>query len=351
MTELDEIHLALDERRRVILRAIVTEFIANGQPVGSKRVVDVTGLDVSAATVRNEMAVLEDLGYVTQPHTSAGRMPTDLGYRAFVNELGQPGAMDAPEREVVQELLGSANDVEDLLARTTHVLSQLTRLVSLVIAPAMDAARLRLVELLPMSATSAMLLLVTDTGRVDKRYVAFAESVKAAELERVRTVLGEHVRGHRMAEVTDLLRALVDDSPAELRAVFETLADATSANMVDEPVHKVFVGGRAALAGLGFESEELSRVLGLLEEEVEIARLLAADDGDGEGANEPRVLIGEENTVEELQSAALVSQRYRLVSAGSLGVLGSTRMDYARVLSAVRSVAAELQQTLATLDD
>lgn len=350
MTELDEIHLALDERRRVILRAIVTEFIANGQPVGSKRVVDVTGMDVSAATVRNEMAVLEELGYVTQPHTSAGRVPTDLGYRAFVNELGQLGDMEGPEREVVQELLGSANDVEDLLARTTHVLSQLTRLVSLVIAPAMDAARLKLAELLPMSATSAMLLLVTDTGRVDKRYVAFSESVKPADLERVRTVLGEHVRGHRMAEVTDVLRGLVEDAPAELRGVFETLADATSANMVDDPVHKVFVGGRAALAGLGFESEELSRVLGLLEEEVEIARLLAAND-DSDGDNEPRVLIGEENTVEELQSAALVSQRYRLVSAGSLGVLGSTRMDYARVLSAVRSVAAELQQTLATLDD
>lgn len=349
MTDPEDAHLELDTRRRVILHAIVAEYIADGQPVGSNRVVEVTGLDVSAATVRNDMAVLEELGYVTQPHTSAGRVPTDLGYRAFVNELGARSDQDGKQREVVQELLGSAHDVEDLLARTTHVLSQLTRLVSLVIAPAMDAARLKLVELLSMSATSAMLLLVTDTGRVDKRYVAFDEPIRPGDLERVRTVLAEHVRGHRMAEVTDVLRQIVEDAPADLRHVVATLADATSTNIVDDPIHKVFVGGRAALAGLGFEEEELSRVLGLLEEEVELARLLGIDEDD-ETDSGPRVLIGEENQAEELQSAALVSQRYRLVSAGSLGVLGSTRMDYAKVLSAVRSVADELQQTLATLD-
>ncbi|MDX1511853.1 MAG: heat-inducible transcriptional repressor HrcA [Nitriliruptorales bacterium] len=350
MTDLDDTHQALDERRRVILHAVVTEYIADGHPVGSNRVVEVTGLDVSAATVRNEMAALEEMGYLTQPHTSAGRIPTDLGYRYFVNDLGQRAEQEGQQREVVQELLGSAHDVEDLLARTTHVLTQLTRLVSLVIAPAMDAARLRLVELLPMSASSAMLLMVTDTGRVDKRYITFDESVRPDDLDRVRGVLAEHVRGHRMAEVTDVLRRIVDEAPAELRGIVSSLVEATSANMVDDPVHKVFVGGRAALAGLGFEEEELSRVLGLLEEEVELARLLGIDDEDA-GDTGPRVLIGEENQVEELQSAALVSQRYRLVSAGSVGVLGSTRMDYANVLSTVRSVADELQQTLATLDD
>ncbi|MDX1622238.1 MAG: hypothetical protein R3320_14670, partial [Nitriliruptorales bacterium] len=116
----------LDDRKVRILRAIVTEYVANGEPVGSRRVVEVARLDVSAATVRNEMAALEELGYIEQPHTSAGRVPTDRGYRYFVDDLRQNPDIPEPRREVVEELLGNARDLEDLLARTTNVLSQLT---------------------------------------------------------------------------------------------------------------------------------------------------------------------------------------------------------------------------------
>lgn len=336
----------LDERKRTILRAIVTEYVSRGEPVGSKRVVEVARLDVSAATVRNDMSALESLGYIHQPHTSAGRVPTDTGYRRFVDDLRADPDLDGPRRELVQELLGGATDVEDLLARTSTVLSQLTRLVSLVIAPAVDAARLKLCELVALSPGSALLLLVADTGRVEKRSVELPPQTTETDLDRVRVVLAEHVRGRRLGEVHVALAGLVDEAPSELREVLRAVADATAAELAEDTLHHIFVGGQASLAGdEAFERQNLSRVLQLLEERATLARLLAEATAD----DRPTVRIGEENEVEDLRAASLVAQRYQLVTAGSLGVLGPTRMDYAAVLATVRAVADQLQATLSDL--
>ncbi len=336
----------LDPRKLAVLRAVVTEYVANGEPVGSKRVVEVAKLEVSAATVRNEMAALEELGYITQPHTSAGRVPTDAGYRRFVDDLRANPALDGPRRELIEELLGSSHDVEDLLARTSTVLSQLTRLVSLVIAPAIDASRLKLVELVGLGPGSALLLMVADTGRVEKRSVDLPAGTTDVDLDRVRTMLGEHVRGRRLGEVNATLQAVAEDVPSDLRGILRALVDATANDLDDDTVHHVFVGGQASLAGdETFEREHLSRMLQLLEERATLARLLSSATAD----DEPTVRIGGENEVEDLRAASLVAQRYRLVTAGSLGVLGPTRMDYAGVLATVRAVADQLQETLTDL--
>jgi heat-inducible transcriptional repressor len=336
----------LDDRKRTILRSIVTEYVSRGEPVGSKRVVEVARLDVSAATVRNDMVALEALGYIHQPHTSAGRVPTDKGYRRFVDDLRADPDLDGPRRELVQELLGGATDVEDLLARTSTVLSQLTRLVSLVIAPAVDAARLKLCELVSLGPGVALLLLVADTGRVEKRSVELPPEATEADLDRVRTVLAEQVRGRRLGDVHDTIVRLADDAPAELREVLRAVAVATARELADDTLHHVFVGGQASLAGEeAFERQNLSRLLELLEERATLARLLA----DATADDRPTVRIGEENEVEDLRAASLVAQRYQLVTAGSLGVLGPTRMDYAGVLATVRTVADQLQATLRDL--
>lgn len=337
---------ALDERKLAVLRAVVTEYVSSGEPVGSKRVVEVAQLSVSAATVRNEMAALEELGYIRQPHTSAGRVPTDRGYRCFVDDLADRADLDDQRRELIGELLGSARDVEDLLARTTSVLSQLTRLVSLVIAPAIDSSSLKLVELVGLGPTSALLLLVADTGRVDKRNVDLPPGTTEPQLDRVRVVLGEHVRGRRLGDVHAILTGIVEDAPADLRDLVQAVADATAEDLAEETVHHVFVGGQATLAGEeAFERDQLSRVLQLLEERATLARLLHQ----GTAADEQMVRIGRENEVEDLRATSLVAQRYRLVTAGSLGVLGPTRMDYAGVLATVRAVADQLQASLSDL--
>lgn len=347
-TTLDADGDALDERKLTILRAIVTEYISRGEPVGSKRVVDVARLDVSAATVRNEMAALEELGYITQPHTSAGRIPTDKGYRRFVDDLRTNPEVDDPRRQLIEELLGSSRDLEELLARTSSVLSQLTRLVSLVIAPTVDAARLKLIELVSLAPGSGLLLLVADTGRVEKRLVDLPAEISESDLDRVRTVLTEHVRGHRMGEVHDEIRALADTAPADLRDSLRAIAEATTTELAEDTIHHVFVGGQASLAGdEAFEREHLSRVLQVLEERATLARLLS----EATAEDETTVRIGQENEVEDLRAASLVAQRYQLVTAGSLGVIGPTRMDYASVVATVRAVADQLQATLTDLSD
>jgi len=341
----------LDERKRAVLRAIVSEYVAHGEPVGSKRVVEVSGLDVSPATVRNEMGALEEQGLIAQPHTSAGRVPTDRGYRVFVDELRDETALDDPRRGRVEELLGSARDVEDLLARTSTVLSQLTQLVSLVISPPIDASRLKLIELVQLTPHSALLLLVADTGRVDKLLVELPAGASESDLERVRNVLAEQVRGRRMSEVTEALGGLVDAAPAGLRDLLRSVAQGAAVDLAGDEVHRVFVGGQASLVGdASFERDELGRVMQLLEERTTVARLFSEATAPESGAPDaPTVRIGEENEVEDLRAASLVAQRYRLVSAGSLGVIGPTRMDYASVLATVRVVADQLQRSLADL--
>lgn len=339
----------LDERKQAILRAVVRVYIAEGEPIGSARVKVEAGLECSAATVRNDMAVLERLGLVHQPHTSAGRIPTDLGYRVYVEEVRalERAGIGGREREVVDELLSSARDVDDLLTRTTTVLSQLTRLVSLVIAPTIDDARCKLIEVVGMTPTSALLLLVADTGRVEKRILDFSQPVSESDLDRVRTVLAEQVRGARMATVGERVAALVQEAPTELREVLALVAEVTAVAMTTDLIHRIYVSGRAALADAAtFEREELSGVLALLEEQATLAQVLDSTTAD---ADDTMVRIGRENEHEGLQSTSLVAQRYQLVTAGSLGVLGPTRMDYPTVLSTVRAVAEHLEATLTDL--
>ena len=338
----------LDERKAQVLRAIVAEYVANGQPVGSSRVVETAGLDVSSATVRNEMAALEERGYIDQPHTSAGRIPTDKGYRAFVDLL-EVGGLDTQRAELIDELLGSAHDAEELMSTASAVLSQLTRLVAMVVAPTMDEARCKLVELVGLGTTTALLLLVDDTGRVVRRNVDIDTPVTDSDLARVRTVLAEQLIGRRMGDVHDTVDTLVDEAPAELRPVLQAVRTATSEDLTVDLVRRVFVGGQAALAGdESLERTALGQVLGLIEERATLARVL--DDTAADGADSlPHARIGTEHDVEELRPTSLVSQRYQVVRAGSLGVLGPTRMDYGAALSTVRAVSEALERTLADL--
>lgn len=342
----------LDERKQQILRTIVAEYVTSGEPVGSSRVVAAAGLDCSAATVRNEMAVLEERGLIMAPHTSAGRVPTDLGYRAFVEMLrdgADPSDLQGQQRELIDQLLSGATDVDDLLTRTTTVLSQLTRLVSLVIAPAIDQARLKLVELVALGPQSVMLLLVADTGSVTKRVLDLPEPVAEGDIDRVRLALQEQLQGRRMGDLGAGISGLVSAAPGDLRSLVAAVAGVASATVADEAVHQMYVSGRASLATTAFKRDDLSRVLALLEEEATLARVLG--DSTGGDSDLPVVRIGTEHDVDDLASTSLVAQRYQLVQAGALGVLGPTRMDYAAVLASVRAVADHLESTLADLAD
>ena len=346
MIEPPDAEPALDERKWHILRAIVSEHVTTGEPVGSRHVVEAASLDVSAATVRNDMAALEEMGYIHQPHTSAGRVPTDRGYRSFVDHV-DAGIVDEAKREAIAASLEGSGDTEDVLLRATHVLSQLTHLVSLVIAPTVASSRLKLLELVSLAPHAVLLIAVTDTGRVEKRLIELAKPVTEADVERAGQVLNEAVRGERVTTLATVVERVATEAPTELRALLHAVSDA-SAGLEEPRTDHVFVGGAASLADReGLTRQDLSRVLELLEERVTLARLLA----ESAQVEQPIVRIGEEHDVEGLQTTTLVAQGYRVVSAGSLGVLGPTRMDYTGVLATVKLVADELQATLQHLSE
>jgi len=335
----------LDERKTRILCAIIAEYVSCAEPIGSKRVVEIAALDVSAATVRNEMSALEELGFINQPHTSAGRVPTDKGYRFFVEQLKIQSQGVVEPRVEVAELVGEGVDLEDVLRKTTRVLSQLTHLVSLVVAPRVDQTRLKLVELVALSPQAVLVVMVTDTGRVEKRLVELRQPVLEIDVDRVRRALNDRAREERVRDLDGVLREVTDEAPNELRELLAGVAGALT--QLEQPAtENIYVGGAASLAGeSAMPREDLSRILELLEERVTLARVMAEMSDD-----EPVVKIGEEHEVEGLQTTALVARRYRSVNAGSVGVLGPTRMDYAAVLSTVKAVADHLQETLRHAD-
>ncbi|MDP9021950.1 MAG: heat-inducible transcriptional repressor HrcA [Actinomycetota bacterium] len=340
---------SLEPRKAAILTAIVREFVDRAEPVGSKRIVESYGLDVSAATVRNDMAALEEAGYIAQPHTSAGRVPTDKGYRYFVDAIDELRPIGEAQRAALRGFLSEARDLEDLLRRTTSVLSRLTRYASLVLAPALDRSRLKLVELVGLAPQTVLVLLIADTGRVEKRLIELSTPIGALEIERTRTVLNETSAGLAMTDVPGAVSSLVDAAPPELRELIEHVSNAIGTELVRPDPDRVFVGGQAALAAEGtFEGSELQKVFELLEEQVTLGRVLT----ESASLDRPLVRIGEENEpIEQLKAASIVATGYGRQVPGSLGVLGPTRMDYPTVLAAVQAVAGHLQAMLRELTD
>src|SRR5438067_4703460 len=161
----------LDDRKLAVLRAIIEDYVSTTEPVGSKTLVDRHNLDVSPATIRNDMAVLEELGYIAQPHTSAGRIPTDKGYRLFVDRLSSVKPLSAAERRAIETFLAGAYSLDDVVARTVRLLAQLTRQVAVVQYPSLRISSVRHIELVPLAPQRLLIVLITDTGRVEQRVV------------------------------------------------------------------------------------------------------------------------------------------------------------------------------------
>ncbi|MEE8602873.1 heat-inducible transcriptional repressor HrcA [Euzebya tangerina] len=343
----------LDDRKSAVLLAVVRAYVREGEPVGSKRVVDEAGLGVSAATVRNDMVVLEDAGYIMHPHTSAGRVPTDKGYRYFVDALrGQ--VSDDPDVSgeqiaVLDDLMDGATDLEDLLRRATTALSRLTRYAGLVAAPQLDQSRLKHIELVQLSPATVLVVSIADTGRVSKRMVELAEPVPEVDVHRVRHAVNGAAAGLRGLEAPDAIAGLSAGAPSELTELIERTADAVRSGIADPETRStgLYVGGSSTLAGEGQFAgiEEVRQVYETLEEQVVVMQVLK----DALADTDPGVRIGAELSLSELQACAIVATSYDTPSdsAGQVGVLGPSRMDYRATLGAVRAVADTLERAIA----
>ncbi|MFF9123337.1 heat-inducible transcriptional repressor HrcA [Streptomyces sp. NPDC014889] len=335
----------LSERRLQVLRAIVQDYVGTEEPVGSKALTERHSLGVSPATVRNDMAALEDEGFIAQPHTSAGRIPTDKGYRLFVDKLAEVKPMTAPERRAIHHFLDGAVDLDDVVARTVRLLAQLTRQVAVVQYPSLTRSTVRHVELLSLAPARVMLVLITDTGRVEQRMVDCPVPFGETSLADLRARLNSRVAGRRFTDVPQLVEDLPDAFDAEDRGTVSTVLSTLLETLVEENEERLVIGGTANLTRFAHDFPLTIRpVLEALEEQVVLLRLLGETQNPG-----MTVRIGHENAHEGLNSTSIVSVGYGSggEAVAKLGVVGPTRMDYPGTMGAVRAVARYVGQILA----
>ncbi len=328
----------LEDRKLEVLRAIVEDYVSTEEPVGSKALVERHNLGVSPATIRNDMATLEDEGYITQPHTSAGRIPTDKGYRLFVDKLSAVKPLSPAERRAIQSFLDGAGDLDDVVGRTVRLLAQLTRQVAVVQYPSLTRSSIRHVELVPISSSRVLVVMITTTGRVEQRVVECATPAAEALMGELRAQLNALLAGVRLADAADRLHDIAERFRPEDRPVVSAVVSALLESLVEQHEERVVMGGTANLARFGPDFPmTIQPILEALEEQVVLLRLL------GEVSN-PSVLtvsIGHENPHEGLASTSVVSVGYGTEgrALAKLGVLGPTRMDYPGTMGAVRAVA------------
>jgi heat-inducible transcriptional repressor len=328
----------LEDRKLDVLRAIVEDYVSTQEPVGSKALVERHNLGVSPATIRNDMAALEDEGYIAQPHTSAGRIPTDKGYRLFVDRLSTVKPLSAAERRAIQSFLEGALDLDDIVARTVRLLAQLTRQVAVVQYPSLSRSSVRHVELVSLSTSRLLVVLITTTGRVEQRVVETPGEVSDTLLGELRARLNAATVGKRLADAAGRLADLPERFTAEQRPVVQSVLSALLESLVEQHEDRVVLGGTANLARVGPDFPYSIRpVLEALEEQMVLLRLL----GEASDPSTLTVRIGHENPHEALASTSVVSVGYGNESEAlaKLGVLGPTRMDYPGTMGAVRAVA------------
>ena len=330
-----------NERRLAVLRAIVEDYVSTEEPVGSKALVERHGLGVSPATVRNDMAVLEEEGYITQPHTSAGRVPTDKGYRLFVDRLTTVKPMSTAERRAISSFLDGAVDLDDVVQRSVRLLSQLTRQVAIVQYPTLSRSTVRHVELVALAPTRLLVVLILSTGRVEQRLIELSVAIDDETLTELRARVNDAVVGETIADATSGLRAAAPESGVAA-AVAETLIEAMSDERTD---HRVAVAGASNLARFGDSFDTAVRpLLEALEEHVVLLKLI----GEATAGGLVTVRIGAEGPYEQLAQTSVVTTGYgpREQALASLGVVGPTRMDYPGTMAAVRAVARYVSHIL-----
>ncbi len=333
----------LSDRRQRVLSALIEEYVARALPVGSRTLTERYQLGVSPATVRNELSVLEDGGYITQPHTSAGRIPTDFGYRAFVDDLLRMELARDDERyeTVIDELRRSASELDLLLEQTSSALTRLTDCLSIVLAPSVLTLRIKQLSLISLSLKRALVVLVSEDGQVFNRQMDFADDVLPDDLAYAQRFLNEVLSGKTLQEIEHGLGRGMEEAfrnPVVCLALDEVLSCLQESEL--GRAHRLGVSSLLTKPEFS-QSQTLLPVMQLLEDDTVLLHIL--DDAASAGSI-PTVRIGAENDAEALSGVSVVASRYgRGASMGVVAVVGPTRMDYSKVIQAVRMASAALE--------
>jgi heat-inducible transcriptional repressor len=333
-----------EPRKLEVLRAIVEDYVTTEAPVGSKGLVERHGLGVSPATIRNDMAALEDEGLIMAPHTSAGRIPTDKGYRLFVDQISAVKPLSPAERRAIQSLLEGSEDLDDVLDRTARLLSQLTNQVAVVQYPHLSRAVVRHIEFVLLAPRKVLIVLIADSGKVEQRVIDVGQELGDDALSDLRTRFLAGVGGTPLIMLPQHLAAVLAGCGPAQRPAAVALSRALEALAHSSREDRMVMAGTANLARSNVDFPlSIGPVLEALEEQVVMLRLLS------DMAQDPRgvaVSIGRENPYDGLAEASVVATGYGPNASAKVGILGPTRMDYPTTMAAVRAVARYLSRIL-----
>lgn len=323
----------LSDRRQIVLRALIEEYIARALPVGSRTLVERYNLGISSATVRNELSLLEEMGYLAQPHTSAGRIPTDFGYRAFVDELLSESDPDNGEDALARELRESASDLDDLMDRTSQALARFTDCMTLLVPPRILSVNIRLVNLVLLTPQRLLTVIVTEDGQVFDRQMDLPRDYSQDEIGKTQEALNNILVGTSLSSTSGELPLGASGVHDDL---FRMVMTEILACLKDQNAIKAHPLGISHLLGKP-EFSDSSCLMPVLEELEGDTMLLRVFD-DAAASEEPVVRIGHENDSEALSSVSLIANRFgEAEHSGLILIVGPTRMDYSQVLKAVRA--------------
>ncbi|MFF0910115.1 heat-inducible transcriptional repressor HrcA [Microbacterium enclense] len=338
----------VSERGLQVLRAIVQDYVDTREPVGSKAIVERHAFGVSAATIRNDMALLEDEELIAAPHTSSGRVPTDKGYRVFVDHLAELRPLSGAQRSAITSFLDGAGDLDDLLARTVRALTQLTGQVAIVQYPSFARANVSHVELVALGGPRVLVIIVTDTGRVSQRIALVGHEPDENDVIQLRSRIGALLVGHSVGTAMQRVAAHLAE-PTRAGMPLDQIVDAVLRVVAEElegfRQDRLVLAGAATLARREQDFRgSIYPLLEAIEEQVTLLRLMSEMVADDQGLS---ASIGRENEPFGLVEASVLASRYDGAAGGArVGLLGPTRMDYSSNLAAVRAVAHYLTRLL-----
>lgn len=336
--------MTLDERKKLILESIIRDYVETAEPVGSRAMVKKHGLKISAATVRNEMSDLEEMGYLEQPHTSAGRIPSQKGFRYYVDCMMEKETLDERETEFLFRMLDdSFQELNELVQKIGHFLAQITNYTSFVIVPSVSLSKFKYLQLIPIEEGKALVLLVTDLGVIMHRQIEVPGSIKAPELDVIGRVLNQVLAGKKLAEIQRSDLQTLREELKQRRQVIDHALEAIESLLANSTEERVMISGALNIMNEPEfkDVDKLKKILAFLEEENMLKNLLPDAIGDNVD-----IRIGEENQSKDIQELSLVFSGYQTQGEkGRMGLMGPIRMEYwkaAGSLDSVREIIEEI---------
>ena len=337
--------MELGDRKLKVLQAIIRDFITTAEPVGSRTIAKKYDLGISSATIRNEMADLEELGYLEQPHTSAGRIPSDKGYRLYVDNLMNINKLALLQRQAIRTaLLQKVGEIEQAVSHTSKILSQMTRLTSVVLSPQFKQSRLKHVQLVPIDGNSVLLVIVSESGMVKNAVLRTLDNIGPATLEQISKLLNIHLQGLRIGDISTTIIGNIKKEMRLYSSVIESVLPTLISALEDMEDVRLYLDGITNMFNLPEYNNihKAREFMSLLDQKDYLTDILL------NSRDDVNITIGKENKYAEMKECSLITATYKIngKTVGKIGVIGPTRMDYDNIISIVDYMTQNLTDLL-----